>query len=150
MLNEKGMVPKDKGWEMSNLGLWGKNPCVTTLCVLPPFLVSPNRFDFLMEVVGEVIILGVGWQDYQSFSHTPSPPMTFHSLHSIPVSSPSRRRLLRFAQSRGLFFSLMCLAFTSTAILSMVVCPHAYSSTFTMVVCWFFLRMVGLLLRLTC
>ena len=40
--------------------LWGKNPCVTTLCVLPPFLVSPNRFDVLMEIVGVVIVLGVG------------------------------------------------------------------------------------------
>ena len=38
MLNERGMIPKDKGWGMSNLGLWGKNPCVATLFVLPPFL----------------------------------------------------------------------------------------------------------------
>ena len=38
MLNEKGMVPKDKGWGMSKKGLWGKKPCVATLFVFPPFL----------------------------------------------------------------------------------------------------------------
>ena len=49
MLNEKGMVPKDKGWEMSNLGLWGKNPCVSTLFVFPPFLFHQplQRLDFV-------------------------------------------------------------------------------------------------------
>ena len=48
----------------------------------PPSLVSPNRFDVLMEVVGEVIVLGVGWHDCQSFAYTPTPPTTFHSPHS--------------------------------------------------------------------
>ena len=79
----------------------GEKPMCYHLVCLPPFLVSPNRFDVLMEVVGEVIVLGVGWQDCQSFSHTPTPPTIFHSLHSIPVSSPSRRRLLRLTQSSG-------------------------------------------------
>ena len=41
------MIPKDKGWGMSNLGLWGKNPCVATLFCLPPSLVSSNLFNVL-------------------------------------------------------------------------------------------------------
>ena len=53
--------------------------------------------------LGKLLSLGVGWQDCQSFSHTPTPPMTFHSLHSIPVSSPSRPRLLRLTESSGRF-----------------------------------------------
>ena len=94
------MVPKDKGWGMSNLGLWGKNPCVATLFVFPPSLVSPNRFDVLMEVVGAVIVLGVVWQDCQSFAHMPTPPMTFHSLHSTTTTHPHG---FLFIPHRGLF-----------------------------------------------
>ena len=92
---------------MSNLGLWGKNPCVSTLSCFPPSLVSPNRFDVLMENgcwwLGQLLSLGVGWQDCLPFSHTPTPPTTFHTLHSIPVSSPSRPHLLRLTGSSGRF-----------------------------------------------
>ena len=79
---------------MSNLGLWGKNPCVATLSCLPPSLVSPNHFDVLMEVVGAVIILGVGWQDCQSLSHMPTPPMTSFTLLSHVSNLHDYGRLL--------------------------------------------------------
>ena len=81
----------------------GEKPMCYHLVCLPPFLVSPNRFDVWMEVVGAVIVLGVGWQDCQSFAHTPTPPTTFHTIHSIPVSSPSQPRLLRLTESSGRF-----------------------------------------------
>ena len=35
------MIPKDKGWGMSNLGLWGKNACVSTLFCLAIFPCQP-------------------------------------------------------------------------------------------------------------
>ena len=69
-LNEKGMVPKDKGWGMSNLNLWGKNPCVATLLIFHrPLLTSSNLFNVLFWVVeavmaaggwGQLLLLGVG------------------------------------------------------------------------------------------
>ena len=79
------MVPKDKGWGMSNLGLWGKNPCVATFLCFSIFLVSPNLFNVLFWVVEAVMTaggwrqslsLGVGWQDCQSLAHMPTPPTT--------------------------------------------------------------------------
>ena len=64
MLNEKGMIPKDKGWGMSNLGLWGKNPCFTTFVLFATFLVLPNLsnlFNVLFCLLGVVMaeLLGV-------------------------------------------------------------------------------------------
>ena len=63
-MNEKGMVPKDKGVGDVKPWFMGEKLMRYHLVCLPPFLVSPNRFDVLMEVVGAVIVLGVGWQDY--------------------------------------------------------------------------------------
>ena len=58
---------------------------------LSPFLSHPtssNLFIVLYWVAGEVIVLGVGWQDCQSFAHMPTPPTTFHSLHSTTATHP--------------------------------------------------------------
>ena len=53
--------------------------------------------------LGELLSLGVGWQGCQSLAHMPTPPTTFHSLHSIPVSSPSRPRLMMLTRSSSRF-----------------------------------------------
>ena len=58
---------------------------------LSPFLSHPTSFNLfivLYWVSGAVIVLEVGWQDCQSFSHMPTPPMTFHSLHSTTATHP--------------------------------------------------------------
>ena len=117
MLNEKGMIPKDKGWGMSNLGLWGKNPCVTTLCVchlscLIQPLPTSLMFCWVVEqlwllVVGTVIAeVVVAMEDCQSLSHMPTPPTTVRS-------SPQALFLCQI-------IFLMRLAFTTTAIFFMV------------------------------
>ena len=44
------MIPKDKWWGMSNLGLWGKNPCVATFVLFATFpcLIQPLQcLDFV-------------------------------------------------------------------------------------------------------
>ena len=65
------MIPKDKGWGMSNLGLWEKNPCVTTLFCLPPSLVSSNPFNVLF------------WSGFQSEKEDQSKKRQMNKLHSL-------------------------------------------------------------------
>ena len=104
------MVPKDKGWGMSNLGLWGKNPCLSPLLICHLF-VSPNLVNlfnaqlvveelWLRAFIAKVVVVVGGCQPY---------PIA-HSTH-VGHSSPSRT--LPFHGFSPLF--------------SMVGCSHAWS-----------------------
>ena len=94
------MVPKDKGWGMSNLG-YGKNPCFITLLICHLF-VSPNLVNlfnaqlvveelWLRAFIAEVVVVVGGCQPYPIshsthvcpfFSLTHS-PWSVHSLTTI-------------------------------------------------------------------
>ena len=56
MLNEKGMVPKDKGWGMSNLGYGGKThvllPCCLSTSLMLQLVVG--------AVIAEVVVVVAG------------------------------------------------------------------------------------------
>ena len=105
------MVPKDKSWGMSNLGLWGKNPCFSTFVLFATFLVLPNLsnlFNVLTLLVGGSYCMGERghgktwvWQAAVSFGQYACPAENsrfphagLHSPHgrflSRLVSSPSR------------------------------------------------------------
>ena len=66
------------------------------LVVFPPCLTQPLSTSLMFcWVVGQLLPLGVGWQDCQSFSHMPTPPTTaftplYHCYASsrFPVRSP--------------------------------------------------------------
>ena len=84
------MVPKDKGWGMSNLG-YGKNPCFVTLLICHLF-VSPNLVNlFNAQLVVEELWLGElllkWWWLWQAVSLTqlPTPPMAAHSSPSCTL-----------------------------------------------------------------
>ena len=78
------MVPKDKGWGMSNLSLWGKNPCFATFVVCHLFSHPTLSTSLMLQlvvggVIAEVVVVVVGCQPY---------PLA-HSTH-VGHSSPSR------------------------------------------------------------
>ena len=99
----------------------GEKPMFYYLVVLPPCLTQPLSTSLMfcwvvgqlwLLVDGQLLPLGVGWQDCQSFSHIHTPPMTpcfpclfcsphapVHCAHGIlflstSCCSPSRRELL--------------------------------------------------------
>ena len=85
---------------MSNLGLWGKThvllPCGFLPLLFVTLLSHPTLSTSLMIcwvvgqlwllVDGQLLPLGVGWQDCQSFAHIHTPPMTpcLHCLFCSP------------------------------------------------------------------
>ena len=80
------MVPKDKGWGMSNLDLWGKNPCVATLLCLSHLPLSTSLLfwgvveELWLLVVGAVIVLGSG------VAGLPVLCPYAHSIHDLPFT----------------------------------------------------------------
>ena len=99
---------------MSNLGLWGKNPCVTTLCVchlscliqpLPTSLMLCWVVEQLwMLVVGTIINeVVLSMEDCQSLSHTHTPPMTVftQSLSLATFHAPDSPLCLFISSRRG-------------------------------------------------
>ena len=122
------MVPKDKGWGMSNLGLWGKNPCFSTFVCLPLFLVSPNLvnlFNVLTLLVGGSYCMrkrGHGktwvWQAVVSLDSTHAQQRTLVSLtlvfilpmvgcsHAWLVLPHAQARIVRFVPPHTLVAAL--------------------------------------------
>ena len=71
---------------MSNLGLWGKNPCFVTLLIFHlPLLTSLMLQLVVGAVIAEVVVVVTA---YQSFTHLLTPPMSAHSSpsHTLPWS----------------------------------------------------------------
>ena len=122
------MVPKDKGWGMSNLGSWGKKTHV-----LPPCFVFPSSLINLFIVLGSSwgVMAAGGWGSYGLWEWGGKTVSPFPTCPLCPWL-PS-------------LFSPTFPIFTT-----MVGCSHAWSSIFTMMVCSFFLWMVGLFLGLVC
>ena len=94
------MIPKDKGWGMSNLGLWGKTHVLPPCFDLPSSLVSSNLFIVLLWMV-EVVIAEWWWlwQDCPSLPMRPlhQQPFLFNvawgrrnGYSSLPRFQPSR------------------------------------------------------------
>ena len=135
MLNEKGIVPKVKGWGMSNLGLWGKNPCVAT------FLVSPTSsmtwfccWGQLWLVVEVVIAFGSGVAGLSvPYPHSHSTHDFLHStlgLHLLhdailpwPVHSHAKVSSVLLTHQLGALFVVHGLLFPYFA--GCVLYPHA-------------------------
>ena len=129
-----------RGGGMSNLGLWGKNPCVTTLFCLPPSLVSSNPFNVLFWVVGVVIVVGVAGLSVPF----PRAHSTHDCIHSpLPCLLGFWRCPFIFLTWRGSLFIRMLRPFSRWS-----VCSHVRSSTFMMEVYSFLLSMACLFLPL--
>ena len=91
------MIPKDKGWGMSNLGLWGGKPIcfhLVFICHLP--LSHPTSSMLVLLVRAVIAKWWWVWQDYPSLPTCPlhqrilplhvagaegRPSIPFHSLH---------------------------------------------------------------------
>jgi len=59
-LNEKGMVPKDKGWGMSNLG-YGEKPMFIALLFCHLVVCQPFNVQLVVgEVIAEVVVVVAG------------------------------------------------------------------------------------------
>ena len=97
MLNEKGMVPKDKGWGCQTL-VMGEKPMFCHLVDLPPFASSNlvNLFNaqlvveelWLRAFIAEVVVVVAGCQPYPLAHSTHVCPF-FSLMHSSLVSSHS-------------------------------------------------------------
>ena len=152
------MVPKDMGWGMSNLSLWGKNPCFTTFVVCH-LLSHPTLSTSLMlqlvvgEVIAEVVVVVAGCQLYplahstHVFHSSPSrtPPWSVHTLTTILVCWLLMQGLWAFLGLTQFFFLSPRVAEyprTAKSCPSCCVCIHGqkrscFSSRRASIVCYF-------------